>query len=314
MLIPYPEALGKWTLDDIPAEDALPPLPPVLNPVLEKASRTHAGMAGTPQEMSYERLEWIGDAYLYIASSALIYQTFPNLSPGRCSQLRERLVKNETLSKFTVRYNIDKQARLPAEFQPGGRSSQSGPGNSASQKERKKILGDLLEAYTAAAILGDADGLSRVIPWLKAIWAITLKREIRDECQKSAPGNHPNPSNNNTLSGDQSMAPSAPKNLPPKVLLSQTIGAKGVTISYRDEGKPKTDKHTGLPWFTIAAYYDGLGETNQVLGYGGGLSKTDAGNKAAMNALENKKLIKRLKKRKEEVNATLAKSQGAKDK
>ncbi|KAI1108432.1 ribonuclease III [Nemania sp. NC0429] len=299
--IPNPASLTKWTPQDVPSRDVLPPLPPALDPVLEVASRTHAGMASGLGEMGYERLEWIGDAYLYLISSAFIYQTFPKLAPGRCSQLRERLVKNETLSEFTVRYNIDKRARLPTEFQPGGRPSHTGAGTSASKKERKKILGDLLEAYTAAAILGDPDGLSRVIPWLKLIWATTLKREIQDEYKKPVTQGYHNPNNGEVGSDSYT-------ELPPKVVLNQAIGAKGVKISYRDEGKPKTDKNSGLPWFTVGAYYDGLGESNLCLGYGSGLSKKDAGEKAAMKALESKKVIKRLQKLREDVSAALSNS------
>ncbi|KAI1165888.1 ribonuclease III domain-containing protein [Nemania serpens] len=280
--IPNPESLTKWTPQDVPGIDVLPPLPPVLDPILEVAARTHAGIANGLKEMDYERLEFIGDAYLYLISSAFIYQTFPALSPGRCSQLRERLVKNETLSEFTVQYNLDRRARLPTEYQPGGRPSQTGAGTSASKKERKKILGDLFEAYTAAVILGDSDGLSRVIPWLKSIWGTTLKREIQDEYKKP--------------------------NLGPKETLKLIVGAKGVLISYRDEGKPKLDKNSGLPWMTVGVYYDGLGESNLCLGYGSGLSKKEAGNKAAVKALENKKLIKRLQKLKEDVNAALSRS------
>ncbi|KAI0205649.1 ribonuclease III domain-containing protein [Astrocystis sublimbata] len=289
LAIPRPALLTKWTPDDVLRDDTLPPLPPVLDPVLEKASRTHSGIARALGEMDYERLEWIGDAYMYLVSSAFIYQTFPNLPAGRCSQLRERLVKNETLSGFTIRYNIDKRARLPSEFQPGGRQSQSG-GNatSASKKERRKILGDLLEAYTAAAILGDADGLSRVIPWLKAIWSTTIKQEIDKEYK--------------------SLTSSNPTKLEPKTALMQAIGAKGVVVTYQSTGGPKKDKNTGLDLFSVGAYYNGLGETNLCLAYGSGVSIKAAGSNAASKAMENKKLIKRLQKLKGEVNALLSKS------
>ncbi|KAI0432265.1 ribonuclease III domain-containing protein [Xylaria sp. FL1042] len=301
--IPHPALLTKWRPQDVPDSDVLPPLPPALDPVLEKAARTHSGVARGLGEMDYERLEWIGDAYLYLVSSSFIYQTFPNLSAGRCSQLRERLIKNETLSEFTLRYNIDKRAILPTEFQPGGRLSQSGAGTSASKKERKKILGDLLEAYVAAAILGDADGLPRVLAWIKRVWGTILRQEIRDEYKKPIVEEYSQNSPTNPVPSSR-----------PKEVLSQVIGTKGVRISYQDIGQPKKDKNSNLLWFTVGAYYNGFGETNLSLGYGNGLSKKEAGDKAATRALENKKLIGRLRKLKEDRDAALPKAEKPSDK
>lgn len=303
--IPHPAQLTKWTPSDVPSnKEALAPLPPVLDPVLEKASRTHSGVANGLGELNYEKLEWIGDAYLYLVSSAFIFQTFPNLPTGRCSQLRERLIKNEALSEFTVRYGIDKRARLPSEFQPDGRRSGGAGGTSASKTQRKKILGDLFEAYVAAAILSDEEGLGHVTAWLKTAWGAILHKEIKDEYKSF----HASVVGGVSASNPEGPAPTSQQPLPSlnaKVVLSQTIGTKGVSITYRDEGEKK-DKNSGLPWYTVGAYYDGLGEKDLCLGYGGGLSKKDAGANAAVKALENKKLMKRLRKIKEDVGAALA--------
>ncbi|KAI0121466.1 ribonuclease III [Hypoxylon sp. NC0597] len=293
LLIPPPVSLTRWTPDDIPSSD-LPPLPPVLNPVLEQAALTHSGMTTKPTDMSYERLEWIGDAYLYLISTSFIYQTFTNLGAGRCSQLRERLIKNETLSDYTVQYGINKRTRFPAEFDLHGRIG----GSQASQNAKKKVLGDVFESYVAAAILGDREGLARVSPWLKSLWSKTLAHEIREEF-RARPSLIEDYSGKDDGSGDNQK--SAKQDLNPKVLLSQVIGAKGVKISYNDVGEPKKDKHTGkLPWYTVGVFFDGFGEKNLQLGLGSAFSKKEAGAKAARAALENKSLIKRLQKKKEE--------------
>ncbi|KAI1139743.1 ribonuclease III [Hypoxylon sp. FL0543] len=291
--IPSPVSLTRWTPDDIPSS-GLPKLPPVLNPVLEQAALTHSGMTAKSTDMSYERLEWIGDAYLYLMATSFIYQTFTNLSAGRCSQLRERLIKNETLSNYTVQYGINKRTRFPAEFDLHGRIG----GSQASQNAKKKVLGDVFESYVAAAILGDSEGLARVSPWLKSLWSITLAHEIRAETRVQP--NLLQDYSNKDGGGDDNQT-SAKQDLNPKVLLSQVIGAKGVKISYNDIGEPKKDKHTGkLPWYTVGVFFDGFGERNLQLGVGSAFSKKEAGANAARAALGNKSVIKGLQKKKEE--------------
>ncbi|KAI1210545.1 ribonuclease III [Annulohypoxylon truncatum] len=292
LIIPPPVLLTRWTPDDIPSS-GLPPLPPILDPALEQAALTHSGMTTRPTDMSYERLEWIGDAYLYLMSTSFIYQTFPNLSPGRCSQLRERLIKNGTLSNYTVQYGINKRTRFPAEFDLHGRIG----GSQASHNAKKKVLGDVFESYVAAAILGDSEGLSRVSLWIKSLWSTTIAQEIREECRGQSRPTH---DYSKTENNDDSQKP-AKRDLNPKVQLSQIIGAKGVKISYNDVGGPKMDKASGkLPWYTVGVFFDGFGEKNLQLGIGGALSKKEAGANAALAALENKSLIKRLRKKKEE--------------
>lgn len=264
-----------------------------MDPILEQAALTHSGMTAKPTDMSYERLEWIGDAYLYLMSTSFIYQTFSSLSAGRCSQLRERLIKNETLSNYTMQYGINKRTKFPAEFDLHGRMG----GSQASQTAKKKVLGDVFESYVAAAILGDTDGLQRVSSWIKSLWSATLAHEIREESRVQPHLLHDYSTKDGT--NDDHQKP-AKQDLNPKVLLSQVIGAKGVKITYNDMGEPKKDKHSKLPWYTVGVFFEGFGEKNLKLGIGGALSKKEAGANAARSALENKSLIKRLQKKKEE--------------
>ncbi|KAH9908209.1 ribonuclease III [Xylariomycetidae sp. FL2044] len=279
--IPPPVVLTAWTPEDM-QRSKLPPLPPVMDPILEQAALTHPGMTTKPGQADYDRLEWIGDAYIYLLASAFIYQTFPNLASGRCSQLRERLVKNEALSSLTLEYGIDKRTKLPAEFDRNGRL---GGGTEAAKKNKKKVWGDIFEAYVGASILSDLDGLARVVPWLKACWCPLLRSEI----QVTLKDGKPDDSN-----------PGPQQGLPSKVVLSQLIGAKLVKITYKDVGEPMKEKHSGLPWYCVGVFYDGFGENNLQLALGYGFSKKDAGQQAATRAIENKKLIKRLQSKKEQ--------------
>ncbi|KAI1269333.1 ribonuclease III [Xylariaceae sp. FL1019] len=298
LLIPQPSALTNWEPKDIPADGILPPLPQISDPILEKAARTHKART-IANELDYERLEWIGDAYLYLISTSFIYQTFPNLAPGQSSQLRERLVKNDTLADLTVKYAINEHAQFPREFDIHSKHTS---GTVASKQSRKKVLGDLFEAYIGASILSSPTGLSQTTAFLKPLMATILKHEILSEHRRNPA---PNPYANTHIS-PHPLPPQAPNpNLTPKVQLSQTIGTKGVKIEYRDEGQPKKDKNTGLPLFTIKAFYTGLGERDLVLGWGSALGKKEAGAKAATMALENKKLMKHLQKLKDDMEEAL---------
>ncbi|KAK0740649.1 ribonuclease III domain-containing protein [Schizothecium vesticola] len=260
----------------------LPPLPPVLDPKLETAALTHianAKLASTT--LNYERLEWVGDAYLEVIATVLIHQTFPELREGRCAQLRELLVRNSTLATFTTAYGIDKRASLPDEFRDGGRVG----GSAAKQKQRVKALGDLFEAYVGAVVMSDpAAGVARVANWLKVLWGPTLKEYIK---------------------GEETKGPV--DSIQPKTRLEQAIGGRGAKIEYKDLPSTKKHKDNKLPLYTVGCFLHGWGETDKQLGFGSALGKSEAGQKAAQMALDNKKLLKPyMEKRQAAVEAALA--------
>ncbi|KAK3321136.1 ribonuclease III domain-containing protein, partial [Cercophora scortea] len=238
-----------------------PPLPAVLDPALETAALTHSGKTSRAGELDYERLEWIGDVYLELIATLFVYQTFPNLPPGKSSQYRELLVRNITLSEFSLHYGLDKRANFPDEFGLGGRIG----GTTVSGTKRIKALGDIFEAYVGAIILSDdKDGIRRASDWLKVLWGSTLARQIREYESRHV----------TTIS--------------PKTALEQAIGVKGIKIEYRDlPDKGKKERDTNLPLFTVGCFLNGWGETDKQLGYGSATGKKDAGQKAAQMALDN---------------------------
>ncbi|KAJ4307026.1 hypothetical protein N0V88_000401 [Collariella sp. IMI 366227] len=211
-------------------------------------------------DQSYERLEWIGDVYLELIASELIYTTFPTLEPGKCSHYREMLVRNSTLGQFAVYYGLDKRANFPAEFGLGGRPN----GTKASEKQRVKALGDIFEAYVGAL-------------WLKELWGPVLERHVREE---ERGGN-------------------VVRDLNAKTQLEQMIGAPGIKIEYRDlPSGGKKDRDTRQELFFVGCFLNGWGETGLQLGYGQALGKKEAGQRAAAKAMENKKLIKKFAEKK----------------
>ncbi len=270
--VPLPIALTPWSSASIPT--TLPALPTIKSPDLETATFTHSGVTSNAGALSYERLEWLGDAYLYLVSTILISSTFTSHLPGKCAQIRELLVKNETLASYARHYGFKKRARLPPEF-----SDDNHKGYRVKEVEKVKVMGDIFEAYVAAVILSDPEqGVERVSSWLKSLWAQTISKQIKEQERL-------NEKVNAIPAGDVNA------NLNPKDMLSKKIGAKGVKITYKDAGPERKDPVTGFPLFSIGVYLDGWGEQDKQLGIGKALGKKDAGMKAAEMALANKKLM-----------------------
>ncbi|KAJ5263730.1 hypothetical protein N7478_011335 [Penicillium angulare] len=140
-----------------------PLLPPIGNDQLEKSVFTHPA-CGQSHNATYDRLEVLGDAYIELMATKLVWDKFPGIPAGRISQIREGLVKNETLAKFAETYGFDHRAKVPASY--------------ADQPKRlTKTKGDIFEAYVAAVILGDShDGYRIANQWLVGLWSPMLDK------------------------------------------------------------------------------------------------------------------------------------------
>ncbi|EEP79214.1 predicted protein [Uncinocarpus reesii 1704] len=142
--------------------------PPIKDKTLETAVFTHQGEipAHAPPAIhhSYDRLEILGDAYLEVIATRLIWDRFQSLPPGRISQIRELLVKNETLAQFSERFKFDQLVRVSPEIR-------------SQPKRWVKVKGDVFEAYAAAVILSDPiNGFNLVEDWLVRLWGPILDR------------------------------------------------------------------------------------------------------------------------------------------
>ncbi|KAG4430047.1 hypothetical protein IFR05_014470 [Cadophora sp. M221] len=293
-----PYSLEPWKSSTIPT--TFPPLPKVLDATLEKSAFTHIGCgSGRPTDLSYERLEWIGDAYIELIATLLISQTFPFLLPGKQSQIRERLVKNVTLAEFSRQYGFDKRLSLPDPkiF-------------SVKPPEMTKILGDIFEAYVAAVILSDPqNGVARVSQWLKDIWGMILAKEIIHEERTGFNFESPMWS----LRGTQPTEEVQKQPITAKERLQHLIGSKGVRLSYKEAAPVQKDPSNKLPLFTMGVYLDGYGENDKMLGTGQANGKKDAGMRAAETAMGNRNLMKVYADKKKLVDAQLQLEQEASD-
>lgn len=152
-----PEASG--TLKKV---GCLPILPPILDGTLRKAVFMHPGLSNNI-EGTYDRLEILGDAYIELIATKLVWSRFQEISSGRISQIRELLVKNETLSEYATKYGLDSRASVPQGYldQP---------------KRWTKTKGDIFEAYVAGVILSHPiDGFRMAEEWLTQLWLPKLQ-------------------------------------------------------------------------------------------------------------------------------------------
>ncbi|KAF5658353.1 ribonuclease iii [Fusarium heterosporum] len=282
--------ISRWTSEDIPT--ALPPLPPI-RPELEEEVFRHPGLGGP----NYETLEWYGDSVLEMVSTELVFETFRHYLPaGRCSQVREQLVRNLTLADYYRQYGMDSKTQLPRHM--GSMADLI----RAKGKDRDviKIQGDIFEAYVGAVVKSDAhQGSANVVAWLKALWSRTINEQIKQaekqyEASIKAREKHITQQSSATQQPAQSsetmVKPKAELNA--KMRLSSAIVVRGIKLRYEDMPCRKKDKNLNLPLFAIGAYLDGWGETSKLLGIGTALGKKEAGEKAAAAALENRKLLK----------------------
>lgn len=276
-----PSQVRAWVASDIPG--TLPQIPQILDSKLEKVVFTHPGVA---EGSSYERLEWLGDAYVELISSILISKTFGHLPSGRWTQLRERLVRNVTLAEYFREYRLESKARLPDSIV---RDVSQGRGKS-NDKDIIKTQADMFEAYIAAAILSDPEnGLNNTVNWLRDIWSRTLEKEIR-QTERQQPSEE--------TSKRHFQEPKAAKKEHPKQELSNRIVVPGIHLTYEKNECTKKDKNLGLPLFAVGLYLDGWGEKHKLLGVGTALSVKEAGAKAAQETLNNKKVMSGLEAKK----------------
>ena len=228
----------------------LPPLP-LISDELTALVFTHQTFyqGSVESKKGNDRLEFLGDAYIEVIATRLLYTLFPQLPAGRLSQRREQCVKNETLEQYATAYGFPEKVRLPPEVM-------------SNQKLWTKTMGDIFEAYVAAVILSDPNhGFQNAEAWLTTLWKYELSRASKIETQVVDPN--------------------------AKGELAKTLGGRGVKLEYKDEEAPEAIKKEGKIVYHVGVYLTGWNWTKQRLGKGEGFSKQEAGAMAAELALKD---------------------------
>lgn len=266
--------------------DSLPTLP-ILTPALALVPFTHKSTASTT---TYERLEFLGDAYLELFATRLLYARLPSVPPRTLSTLRQTLVRNSTLALFARAYAFDTQLHIHDATRSaarGGRFDDDGKEYGMRDAAREKVLADVFEAYVAAVTM--SGGISEAEAWMAELWAPML-------C---------------VVSAGPVAALEALKGANPKDELRKLLDGRGVKIEYLEEGEMWHTKDK-LQQHRIGVFLTGWEFEKEKLGSAVGVAKKEAGMLAARSALEQKdgplKLaVERKRKADEERKATLNK-------
>ncbi|ETI25377.1 hypothetical protein G647_02150 [Cladophialophora carrionii CBS 160.54] len=230
-----------------PASDGLPRLPQISNEY-RNVVFTHPSQAPQDPQASYDRLEFLGDAYLELYATQLIFNRFPDLEVGKMSQLRETLVRNETIGQYASLYSLDRQLKNYKQFQ------------NSPPHVWLKVKGDVFEAYVAAVVLSSPDGAETAKSWLHQLWEPKVQAVA---------------------------ASTPPKPKKTKEELAKKILMKGTKINYVDEKAPVVHYGQGREEYFVGVYFTGFDWENQYLGSGRGPSRVEAGMFAAADALKN---------------------------
>lgn len=104
---------------------------------------THASYANESHRngKDYERLEFMGDAVLQLYVSEFLFKTFPDVPEGTLTTLRSKLVREESLARFSRELQLGECLYLGVgEEKNGGR-------------ERDSVLANVYESFIGALYL-----------------------------------------------------------------------------------------------------------------------------------------------------------------
>ena len=126
---------------------------------------THSSYAAEhPEASSYERLEFLGDAVLELATTDLVYAAMPGEPEGEMTKIRASVVDEPTLASIARTWGLDRAALLGVgEDRSGGR-------------DRDSILSDLVEAVLAAVYLDG--GFPRAFEVVDRHWSPVIAERL----------------------------------------------------------------------------------------------------------------------------------------
>lgn len=159
--VPEPAAplSGETILPPILLSSSPPSWPPQLPQIKDARIRQDALRPGYAAH-NFQRMEFLGDAYLQMVSTHILYDRFPGSREGPLSDMRAKLVANIPLFEYARLYNF-------SSLIPGSPTW--------------KMLADSFEAYVAGVVLSDpGDGIQKLKEWLEALYEPKMQEMARN--------------------------------------------------------------------------------------------------------------------------------------
>lgn len=288
---------------------SLPELPPIPSDIA-KVVFTHPEALHGPNlgkiDASYDRLEFLGDAYIELMASRLVLKRFPQMPAGRLSQQREMLVKNDTLAEYANKYGMfapfhpalpsisvlesdhstetwscpipgfPTRIIIPPETLSLIQTKSKPPHHhSSGPTPYTKLIADVFEAYIAAIVLSSPSPSPSPLPQDKGFHtAESFLHALWSHTLSARPATE-----------SRMMDPDA------KATLATRLLSRGIRLDYRETRPRQEIRKEGKTWFSVGVYLTGWGYKDELLGEGKGLNKQEAGQKAAEDALGKKNLV-----------------------
>ncbi|KAK7061646.1 hypothetical protein R3P38DRAFT_2494335 [Favolaschia claudopus] len=146
--------------------------PHILSQALACSCPTHASLAGFDR-VSYERLEFLGDAILEFLVLRHVYERYPKVSPGGLTMLKGAMVSNSTLAAICVLSGLHQHILLASHFANSvseyisrlklkrseeyelARLEERSPGQYWQETDPPKALSDVVESVIGAVYVSD---------------------------------------------------------------------------------------------------------------------------------------------------------------
>ncbi len=267
-----------------------PKLPEIKDAKIRDLAFTHKSFVNgkvNRVKLSNERLEFLGDSILNHLTTLNIYQRFPHVDEGILTKTRSSIVNNKTLIEWAHLYGLENRMKSKLCLDKG--------------KHNEKIYADLIESYIGGLYLED-DSYDRIQPWLNKLMEPLLNKRKQNPSKNSNSKGKNNKKQENAKRSENKTSNNQikQKNGAPQPLDTQ-IPDILINLNAKSTIYKILAKYNLIPKYTCLSSINSpmkrmeITANNIVLGIGEASSQKKGERKAAMNALNNNKMLEYLR-------------------